>query len=143
MKSGRNELTNPRKEYEMSTSKNAVEAEPEILANEDGVVIRPALEVLSQLRRGQIMDLLSIELNRVVNGVKDCSDAKKAGTVILTLKIERVKKMINAVSIRADIKGKAPEDPPDSDLMFYDDDGNLHTRNPNQKDIFESGPESV
>lgn len=126
----------------MSTSKSAVEAEPEILSNEDGVMIRPALEVLSRLRRGQVMDLLSIELNRVVNGVKDCQSGK-GGTVTLTLKVDPVKKQQNAVFIQAAVKGKAPEDPPESDLLFYDDDGNLHTRNPNQSDIFENGPAGV
>lgn len=88
------------------------------------------------------MDLLSVELNRVVNGVKD-SESGKGGSVTLTLKIEPVKKFPNAVSIQALISGKAPEDPPSSDLLFYDDDGNLHTRNPNQRDIFEDGPKGV
>lgn len=108
------------------------------LANEDGVVIRPALEVLSRLRRGQVMDLLSVELNRVVNGVKDCQTGK-GGKVTLTLDIRPIKKIHNAVEIVANVVGKSPEDPPDADLLFYDDDGNLHTRNPNQRDIFDDG----
>lgn len=111
-------------------------------ANADGIEVRPALEVLSRLRQGQVMDLLSIELNRVVNGVKDC-ETGKGGTVTLTLKIEPVKKVANAVAIQALVAGKAPEDPPSTDLLWYDEDGNLHTRNPNQKDIFEDGPKSV
>lgn len=126
----------------MATSK----ADPDIHsippATEDGVLIRPALEVLGRLRRGQVMDLMSVELNRVVNGVKDCQTGK-GGKVTLTLKIDPVKKQQNAVFIQADIKGVAPEDPPESDLLFYDDDGNLHTRNPNQKDIFDDGPTGV
>lgn len=109
---------------------------------EDGVPIRPALEVLSRLRRGQVMDLLSIELNRVVTGVKDSSSGK-GGTVTLTLRIEPLKKQRNAVLIQANIVGKAPEDPPESDLLFYDQDGNLHTRDPNQHDIFDDGPTAV
>lgn len=112
------------------------------LANDDGVVVRPALEVLSQLRRGQVMDLLSLELNRVVNGVKDCSTGK-GGTVTLTLKVDLVKRQQNAVFIQAAVAGKAPEDPPESDLLFYDDDGNLHPRNPNQRGLFEDGPQGV
>lgn len=112
------------------------------VADENGVEIRPALEVLSRLRQGQVMDLLSIELNRVVKGVRDSSTGK-GGTVTLTLKLEPIKKAQNAVSIQAVITGKAPEDPPESDLLFYDDDGNLHTRNPNQRDIFEGGPKPV
>lgn len=117
-------------------------AEPAPVGNADGVEVRPALEVLSQLRRGQVMDLLSIELNRVVNGVREC-EAGKGGTVTLKLKIDPIKKANNAVSIQAVVTGKAPEDPPESDLMFYDEDGNLHNRNPNQRDIFEAGPASV
>ncbi len=109
----------------------------------DGAIIRPALEVLSRLRQGQVMDLLSVELNRVVNGVKDCS-VNKAGSVTLTLTISPVLKSVaNAVFIQAKVKGVAPEDPPDSDLMFYDDDGNLHTRDPRQRDIFDDGPSGV
>ncbi len=127
----------------MTTNKDAAaQDEPEVLANKDGVVIRPALEVLSRLRRGQVMDLLSVELNRVVNGVRECQ-VGKGGTVTLTLKIEPVKKQQNAVFIQAVVVGKAPEDPPESDLLFYDDDGNLHTRNPNQRDIFETGPSAT
>lgn len=112
------------------------------LANADGVAIRPALEVISRLRQGQVMDLLSVELNRVVNAVKD-SQTGKGGSVTLTLKIERVKKFPNAVDVQVVISAKAPEDPPPSDLLFYDDDGNLHTRNPNQRDIFEDGLKGV
>ncbi len=112
------------------------------LADEDGVVIRPVLEVLSRLREGQVMDLLSVELNRVVNGVKDCSVSKN-GTVTLTLTVSPVQKQTNAVFIQAKVVGKAPEDPPDSDLLFYDDDGNLHTRDPRQRDIFDDGPLGV
>jgi len=133
----------------MSTNKDPVHHQPdpgaladEAIPNEHGEYVRPVLEVLSRLRKGQVMDLLSLELNRVVNGVKDCQ-AGKAGTVTLTLKIEPVKKQQNAVFIQANILGKAPEDPPTSDLLFYDDAGNLHSRNPNQRDIFEDGPLSV
>lgn len=121
---------------------NQLKQEQEPVADENGVIIRPALEILSRLRRGQVMDLLSVEINRVVTGVKDCM-AGKGGTVTLTLKVEPVKKQQNAVFIQASVTGKAPEDPPQSDLLFYDDDGNLHTRDPNQRDIFEDGPQGA
>lgn len=114
----------------------------ELPATEDGVVIRPALEVLAQLRAGQVMDQLSVELNRVVAGVRDCKTGK-AGEVLLKIKIAPLKQHHNAVSLQAQVIGKAPEDPPELDLMFYDDDGNLHTRNPNQRDIFDDGPQGV
>ncbi len=127
----------------MSTSKQEARTDSEGATTEDGVVIRPALEVLSRLRQGQVMDLLSVELNRIVNGVKDCT-VNKSGTVTLTLTVSPVMKSVaNAVFIQAKIVGKAPEDPPDSDLLFYDDDGNLHTRDPMQRDIFEDGPSGV
>lgn len=99
---------------------------------------KPALNVISVLRRGQVMDLLSSELSRVVSGVKDCKSGK-GGQVSLVLKIDPVKKHANAVYIQAAVIGKAPEDPPESDLLFYDDDGNLHTRDPNQRDMFHIG----
>lgn len=125
----------------MTTNKDPA-IEQEIPATEDGVVIRPALEVLSRLRKGRVMDLLSVELNRVVTGVKD-SNAGKGGTVTLTLAISPVQKQQNAVFIQAKIVGKAPEDPPDSDLMFYDDDGNLTTHNPMQRDLYDDGPTGI
>jgi len=124
------------------TTNKAPAVEQELPHTPDGVIIRPALEVLGRLQGGRVMDNLSVELNRVVNGVKDCSTVKN-GTVTLTLTISPVKRQANAVFIQAAVVGKAPEDPPDSDLMFYDDDGNLHTRDPKQKDIFEDGPQGV
>lgn len=104
--------------------------------------IRPALELLSRLRGGMVMDLLSIELNRVVNGVKD-SDTGKGGEVTLKLKIAPVKRAHRGVFVQAFVVGKAPEDPPESDLLFYDDEGNLHTRNPDQDDMFDRGPQEA
>jgi len=112
---------------------------PGITPAEPMSVIRPALELLSRLQGGQVMDRLAVEINRVVNGVR-FSEAGKGGKVILTLSIAPIKQHANAVSVQAVIAGKAPEDPPDSDLLFYDDDGNLHTRNPKQRDIFDNGP---
>jgi len=120
-------------------------AEPERppVHDENGVVVRPALEVLAQLKEGRLLDELSLELNRVVKGVRDCSQSKP-GKVTLTLTIEPLKKHThNAVSIRPQVVGKAPEDPPESTMMFFDDDGNLHVRNPRQRDAFEDGPRRV
>lgn len=125
----------------METPKN--DAHDELPHTDDGVVIRPALEILGRLRNGTLLDALAIEINRVVTGVKNCETAKPAGTVTLTLKIEQVTKVHNAVAIQAIVAGKAPEDPPETSLFFYDEDGNLHTRDPQQRDIFEDGPRGV
>lgn len=113
-----------------------------IPATEDGVMIRPALETLAKLRGGALMDNLSIALNEVVAAVRDC-ESGKGGHVNLKIKIEPVKKFPGAVSLQAIVDTKCPVDPPQSDLMFYDDDGNLHTKNPRQRDIFEGGPKSA
>ncbi|HNP65796.1 MAG TPA: hypothetical protein PKH39_17825, partial [Woeseiaceae bacterium] len=126
----------------MATRKSEQVDEPVVLATKDGVCVRPVLEVLSKLRGGNVLDLLSIELNEVVNAIK-ASESGKGGAVTLTLKINRVKKIPDALEIIAEISGKAPQYPPRSDLMFYDDDGNLHTRNPNQGDIFDNLPRGV
>lgn len=112
------------------------------VANEDGVVIRPALETLARLQQGTLMDRLSVELNRVVQAVQENSQGK-GGSVQLVLKIDKNKRLPNAVYITAAVAGKAPEDPPETDMFFTDDDGNLHIRNPSQRDIFESGPQGV
>lgn len=118
------------------------QAERPPVATEDGVAIRPALELLSRLRGGALMDMLAVEINRVVRGVRAC-ESGKGGIVTLTLKIEPVKKVMNGVYIQAIVSGKAPEDPPQTDLMFHDEDGNLHTRNPEQRDMFEEGLRAV
>ena len=104
---------------------------------------RPALELLSRLRGGNVMDLLSNEINRVVNGVNDCN-ADKVGQVTLTLKIKRMKRgPMNGVEVTALVVGKAPEDPPTYDIFFMDDDGHLHANDPNQDDMFGRGPRST
>ena len=77
------------------------------IANEKGVIVRPALELLNRLRRGQVMDLLALEINRVVNAVKDTTSGK-GGTVTLALKIDPLKKIANAVQIQAVVLGKSP-----------------------------------
>jgi len=110
--------------------------------NEKGVVVRPALELLNRLRRGQVMDLLSLEINRVVNAVKDTTSGK-GGTVTLAIKIDPIKKIANAVQIQAVVVGKCPEDPPTVDILWYDDEGNLHSRDPNQGHLFEEGPQDL
>ena len=107
------------------------------------VTPRPALELLNRLRRGQVMDLLAMEINRVVRAVKD-TDTKKGGSVTLTLKIDPVKPGLNTVYIQAVIAGKAPEDPPTVDMLFYDNDGNLFSRDPDQVDfLYEGGPRQL
>lgn len=112
------------------------------VANEHGVEVRPALEVLSRMRGGRVLDLLALELNEVVRAVKD-SESGKAGKVTLTIDIKPIKKIPDAVELVGTITGKAPKDPPPSDLMFADDDGNLHTRNPRQGDLLDRKPRPV
>ena len=112
------------------------EIEPGVMAETITEVVhpRPALELLSRLRKGQVMDLLAIEIQRVVKAVEDTTTGK-GGTVTLTLKINPVSKIANAVQVQAAIIGKAPEDPPTSDLLWHDHDGNLFPRDPNQGDM--------
>lgn len=109
---------------------------------EDSRNVRPALELLARLRGGNVMDLVAIEIARVVKGVSE-SKENKGGQVALTLKFSKVKRAHRALAIQALVVGKAPEDPPDYDLMFYDDDGGLHTTNPEQDDMFGNGPQGL
>jgi hypothetical protein len=71
------------------------------------------------------------------------SKTGKGGEVSLRLKVERAKNSDTAVLIEAHIAGKSPTEPVGADLLFVDDDGNLHTRNPYQRDAFEDGPAAV
>ncbi len=112
----------------------------EIPATEDGVVIRPALEVLSRLNEGRLMDQLSVELNAVIAAVQH---TRKKGSLTLKLDIDPEKKIHNGVYVTASIDGNEPKPPPPASLFFADDDGNLHTRDPSQIDAFETGPRTV
>ncbi len=123
-------------------STTADNAPAESITEEVPASPRPALELLNRLRRGQVMDLLSKEINRIVNAVKDTTSGK-GGVVTLSLKIDPIKKVCNAVQIQAVVTGKAPEDPPTVDLLWYDDDGNLYSRDPNQGHLFEDGPQAL
>lgn len=125
----------------MGPNTKAEEAGEEVETSPQGQ-IRPIMETLARLQEGKLMDRLSIELNRVVKGVAE-STTGKGGTVTLTLKIDPIKRISNGVYVAADVKGKAPEDPPEASMFFYDDDGSLHSRNPLQRDAFEDGLKGI
>lgn len=110
------------------------------VANDEGVEVRPILETLNRIRGGRTLDLMSLELNRVVKNVHETG---KKAVMILELEVKPVKKIEGAVEITADIRSKLAKIEPSSDLLFADEDGNLHTRNPRQGDIFDKPPRVV
>jgi hypothetical protein len=104
-------------------------------ATDDGVIITPFVNVASVLPRNPL-DELTTELNRVVKAIRESEANKPVGEITLTIKVQRAS-IIGAVDISAEVKAKLPKEPKMGALLFVDDDGNLSTRNPNQRDMFE------
>lgn len=88
---------------------------------------------------------MAVELQRLVMEVVH-SPTDKPATLSLTLKISKphAKQMLKGreIIISAELKAKAPDDPPDASLFYFDDDGGLHTRDPFQGDLY-TGPQEV
>ena len=97
--------------------------------------------VIGELQNGHCLDNLERELRRVVRGVAD-SKTGKGGTVTLTVKVEPLRKSSasnRAMVLQGVIVSKAPEDPPDNIVFFFDDSGGLHLQDPDQHQLF-TGP---
>lgn len=96
--------------------------------------VRPAFETIGRLRHGQVLTELSEELNLVTENVLK---TRKKGSLTLTLNIMPVENTPNGVVIKAEVVGKPPELAKATDVFFADDDANLFTFNPKQRDMFE------
>lgn len=90
--------------------------------------------VIQRLRQGRLLTELHSELQRVVKAIAETT-TMKAGQVTLTIDIAPAKQKRNVVIIRGTVKGKCPEDPPDTDLFFFDEEGDLFDRDPMQSDL--------
>jgi len=109
--------------------------EAEIPVTQDGVVITPFSAIASVLPRDPLDDIAR-ELHRVVTAVRDSEANKPAGEVVMTLKVTR-STVDGAIILSAEVKAKIPKEPRPGALLFVDDDGNLSTRNPRQREFFE------
>jgi len=91
--------------------------------------IRPFSDTLRELRRGDVLQELSVELNKVVEAVRR---TQKDGSVTLTLKVGLASKSSdNAIMLTDIISSKLPR--ADSVSLFYaTNDNNLQKNDPNQ-----------
>lgn len=122
----------------MSTAEDLAAPLP---ATDDGVVITPFVQVASVLPRNPLDDL-TYAMHEAVRAVKHSEANKPVAEVTLTLKVARASNVQDAVVITSEVKVKPPKEPKLAGLLFVDDDGNLQTRNPNQRDMFE-GPRAA
>jgi len=95
--------------------------------------MRPFTDVLRDIRKGRVVEALTVELAEIVRGVLDTS---KAGELKLTLSLKPQGKGDNAVIVSAKIAAKVPQaDLPDA-IFFADLDGDLFRDDPTQSRMF-------
>ncbi len=97
----------------------------------------PALNVLAVLRDGQIPDLLTLEFQRSVLAINASQSPKAKAKITLEITLEKHGRIIGGLVTTAEVKAKLPKEAIPADMLFGDDDGNLLTRHPNQRDMFE------
>lgn len=91
--------------------------------------IRPITSTLALLQGGVFLELCSTKLAEVVQAVDETG---KAGKLTITLDLKRAS---GAIEIVAKVTNKAPEEKPDSDLMWATVEGNLSQDNPSQRKL--------
>ncbi len=95
--------------------------------------IRSALNVLAELRGGQVVTEASAALHDALASVKEHN---KAATVTITLKIaplSEARTVERPIEITAEISSKLPKAEPPATMFFIDEDGNP-TRNPQPRE---------
>lgn len=96
-----------------------------------------AINVLSVLRDGQIPDLLTLEFQRAVLAINASQSPKAKAKITLEIELEKHGRIIGGLVTTAEVKSKLPKEAIPADMLFGDEDGNLLTRHPNQRDMFE------
>lgn len=89
--------------------------------------VRTITDTLRLLQGGVFLDECSDKLAEAVIAVDETG---KAGKLTITLDL---KKSGGALAISAKVTNKAPESPPDADLLWPTTEGNLSLNNPNQR----------
>ncbi|OZC62329.1 hypothetical protein CH304_00380 [Rhodococcus sp. 15-649-1-2] len=97
-------------------------------ATDDDRTIKPFAKFLRELQKGRVHEELSTQLHDLVAAVQDTG---KAGTLTLTLKVEK-QKNTDMLLIGDDVKTKIPKLDRASSLWFVDGDGNVSRDNPDQ-----------
>src|SRR5690606_18116881 len=116
----------------MSTQQESTQrGERAVVDAEERIGIRPIIPSLHQLHNGALFDRMSAELARLVTEVVHNTTGKGA-KLILELSIDKPGAKMNLkgreILLTATIKAKAPDDPPDAHVFYFDDEGGLHLR---------------
>lgn len=96
------------------------------------------MQLMQQLQQGLTVHELTTALRDVTNLV---TKTGKPGKVTLEISIDVVKSAGNAITIKAEVKDKAPQFPIPQDMFFVSDDMNFYRNNPKQRELF--GPRAV
>lgn len=107
---------------------------------EKPVAVRPFIDTLREIRSGNCLDELSVQLNDLVAAVRNTG---KSGEIILKVKVTPAGSgRVEAIQVDDSIIVKMPELPKPSTLFFTTDDNNLQRQDPRQKsfglDVVES-----
>lgn len=99
--------------------------------------VKPAINTLSALRSGAVMDELAVAIHDACGAVRDLG---KAAEVTLTIKVKPysskgVKLVEPAYVFEADVATKLPKPDVDATLLFLDDDGNPTSNLTKQKEL--------
>lgn len=96
-------------------------------------------------RYPRLMDRMAIAFAELVQDVSN-NELGKPGEMVLKLTVARPdpKKGLKGreLFIGAEIRVKAPNDPPSSQVFYFDDEGGVHDRDPYQRQMFD-GPRSA
>lgn len=94
------------------------------------VVHGDVLEVLKQIRAGDIVFELNQEMEKVVAGVRETG---KGGTLSLKISIAPFKPGSTALNVQADVSAKVPKPSQDVSIFFPTDRNTLVRNDPRQK----------
>jgi hypothetical protein len=94
--------------------------------------MRPITDVLREYRRGKAVDHASERLAELIQAV---DLTRKAGEIILKIKVKPAKDGGAEKTLQIDVKTKIPElDLPEA-IFFSDAGGNLHRTDPSQSEM--------
>lgn len=96
---------------------------------DDEVLIRPFADWLREQSRGMTHDELGEGLHTLIQRVRDTG---KKGSLVLVVKVERMKGDHDVLVVSDEIKLNLPEHDRKASLFYPDENGNLSRTDPNQ-----------
>lgn len=104
----------------------------ELIADEDGVIVRPFADFLREQGKGQLHEELSQALHTLVGAVNDTS---KKGTLTLQLTLQPMKGNPDVLTMTDVVKLVVPKPERRPSIFYADDNGNLTKTDPNQPQL--------